>query len=269
MEKFDARKMMEQFFESGNYKMMKLAEKRKNEVRESLEKKLYDLDGNRHVFEKQGVVARFIRKKVYEVDQKGLNEYLYHIGLLPLVVEIDTKKAKEYPVLDQFLLPSEKELGVSVNKLGRYEIEPLSIGEDVDSEMLVNQYVYYHRIHEDTVEVYEKLKKKIMDCPILWEQQKIQHKYGSVYLKNSSRKKYDIFGIMDELGSEFLIEVGKPNQSKLETFIQSGSLSYSDINQFRKVIDYRIEFRIMSLEKEEKMLSFLHEKRMKAAIQSV
>lgn len=260
--------LMEQFFENGSYKEMKVTEMRRNEFRNALRQKLYDLDGNRHVFEDRGYVAKYIRKGKYKVDQIGMNEYLYNIGILPMVAVIDHKKVNDIKQLRSFLLPSEKDIGVSTNKLGRYSIVKLDIDEKMDANLMLDRFIYYDQKNNECKENYKKIKEAIKKCPILKQKEKITHKYGSVFLKEKRYKNYDIIGIINEFGPEFLIENAYVNEEKLNEFIQKGIIKRADLDQFKELVDYRIDFVVMSLESEAKSFSYLQAKQM-AAIQTV
>lgn len=119
---------------------------------------------------------------------------------------------------------------------------------------------------------YEHLKRKLMRLP---EIQKIQslpkdmrvpipHKYGSLSLVANSAK-YNIPAIYNYIGEWLLIEYGKPNSELLERFILNGTISKKDIDQFKTLKDIRLDFTVMTLEDEKKMLDMLDDKNKRAA----
>lgn len=273
-QKVNAGQLMEFFFETGAYKAMKAAEKRSDDFKKSIRSILDKGEDKRVEFKNQGVVAKYIRKPIYgDVDYVSLNKLLLDLGILEYLhsknhllsehMTIDAKKAKGNPVLDLFVLPKEKSIGISTNKNGRYQFEDTVIeGLDIDAQM--ERYVYFKNILDEQLASYEEIKKKILQCPILQKEGKIQHKYGSVYLKDNPRKKYDVLGIVEHFGMEMLIQFGKPSSDLLDDLIKKGMIKKEEIEQFKPVIDYRLDFVIMSLESEENMLSYLHDKRMAA-----
>lgn len=119
---------------------------------------------------------------------------------------------------------------------------------------------------------YEKLKWNLMQLEefqklkqIPKEQREpIKHKYGSLSLV-ANPAKYDISAIYDYLGEGILIEYGVPNSKLLEPFILNGMISKKDLKQFRTFKDIRLDFSVMTLEDEQKILEMLDQKNIMAA----
>jgi hypothetical protein len=119
---------------------------------------------------------------------------------------------------------------------------------------------------------YEHLKKKISKLPEVQsmmflpkeKRKPIPHKYGSLSVLANDAK-YDISAIYDYIGEWLLIEYGVPNSKLLEDFILNGTIKKSDIDQFKTINDIRLEFSVMALEDERKLLEMLDQKNMIAA----
>ncbi|QOY37666.1 hypothetical protein AWH56_008830 [Anaerobacillus isosaccharinicus] len=263
MEKLNAGQLMEIFFQNGHYADMKAAEKKADSYKKHIRRIMDSGTRKRLELPHQNIVLKYMKKSVSTIDQIGLNEYLVDVGIFPLVAEIDAKKAKGNELLDLYQLPREHTLGIAVNGNGKVDIDVPNV-EGLKLKPLVDRYVHFNKINKEVSESYEKLKKQMISCPQLAEVKKMKHKYGSVYLKELPPK-YDNQAIVDDLGLDFLINMGKPNGELLDKFILQGTITKGDIDQFKTVVDYRMDFIIMDLDSENNMMEFLQSKRMTAA----
>ncbi|EFV74533.1 hypothetical protein HMPREF1013_05175 [Bacillus sp. 2_A_57_CT2] len=100
---------MEKFIEDGHYPELKKTEGTLKTLTNSIKTALESSESKRHVFEKWNLVGRFTAKKIYNVDYIGLNEYLYDVGLLLQVAEIDNNAIKTnelyHDMIQDFRLP--------------------------------------------------------------------------------------------------------------------------------------------------------------------
>lgn len=257
------KKKIEIFVESGLYKDLKRKEATRNELKEKVQRVAEQFDERRHVFEHLGTVCKFITKSIYQWDQIALNEYLNDIGILPMVVEVDTRKAKDIEIMKLYENEPEYSLGVSWNKKGKElnktDEEEMIIPDDQDMEWYLRRYNHVKEQEEYLVQQYDDIKKEAE--MLLKEQQvkKLVHEYGSFYLRKKPVT-YDIESIISDFGLDFFIEYGKVNRNKLGKFILDGVLKESDLDPFRKEIDRRVDFVIMKIEKEANALEWFNKK---------
>lgn len=272
-----AAELMEQFFNEGKYPELKQAEGKIKKLTTSVKEKLQESESKRHVFKQFGMVGRFTAKKIYETDYIKLNEYLYDIGLLLQVAEIDNKQIQsnelyldmisDFKLEDTFYIkPSFNKLGKELNKGPSFEINQWEI-EDMVSELAILKPKV-----KDLTYAYENLKQKIMRLPEITKlstlpkhlRESIPFQFGSLSLV-ANQTKYDISAIYDYIGEWMLIEYGKPNSELLERFILNGTIAKKEIEQFRTCVNIRLDFSVMTLEDEKKMFEMLDTKNQIAA----
>ncbi|OUM93620.1 hypothetical protein [Parageobacillus thermoglucosidasius] len=275
-----AAKLMEDFIECGKYPHLKKSEKKIKILTDAMKERLMASKHKRHEFKKYGLVGRFVAKKIYDTDVVGLNEYLFDIGLLLRVVEIDEKKLLQenfllYDMIQDFRLPETFYVKPSFNKDGRalgevrnFEVDSRWGMEDMARGLALLKPQVKRLTHE-----YERIKKIIANSPEVKRMERlpkdkrksIKHKYGSLSIV-ANTPRYDVAAIFDRFGEDLLIEYGSPNGKKLEAFVLNGTISRKDIEMFKTVKDIRLDFAVMTIEDEKKMLEFLHEKEMTAAM---
>lgn len=271
--------LMEKFIEDGNYPLLKQSEGKVKKLTTSVKGRLESSELKRHVFENYNMVGKFIAKKIYETDYIALNEYLYDIGLLLQVAEIDNKAIQGnelyFDMIQDFKLPDTFYIKPNFNKAGKEITKgttPFEVSDDLHLDALVKEIAILKPKIKELDYQYEKLKRKLMRLPEIELMQSlskdlrvpIPHKYGSLSLiANQSR--YDIPSIYDYIGEWMLIEFGKPNNELLEKYILNGTLSKKDIDQFRTLIDIRLDFTVMTLEDETRLFNVLDDKNKRAA----
>ncbi|MFT9496318.1 MULTISPECIES: hypothetical protein [Bacillota] len=271
---FVAAKMMESFIESGQYSHLMQTKKKIKLLTEAMKQRLESSEVKRHEFEKYQLVGRFIAKKVYETDIIKLNEYLFDLGLLLPVIEIDNKKIqenilywdmiKDFQLEDTFYLkPNFNKVGKALNNISRnFEVTERWSLEDMARtlSLLKPQAKTYSNN-------YEKLKRQISKLDEIErikrlpkeERFPIPHKYGSLsVLANQAR--YDVSAIYDYIGEWMLIEYGVPNHNLLEHYILNGTITKRELEQFKVLKDIRLDFSVMTLEDERKLYELLDSK---------
>jgi hypothetical protein len=275
-----AAQMFENFIEEGNYPHLKQTEKKIQLLTSSMKERLKSSESKRHEFEKYQLVGRFVAKKIYETDTVSLNEYLHDLGLLLHVVEIDNKKIQDnelyFDMIQDFkqketlfLKPNFNKVGKSLNKLpGTFEVtDQWSLNDMARTLSILKPQV------KAFTNRYEQLKwnlTKLQEVQSMMrlpkeERTSIPHKYGSLSVLANSAK-YDISAIHDYIGEWLLIEYGVPNSKLLEQFILNGTITKKEIVQFKNVQDIQLEFSVMTLEDERRLLEMLDHKNMTAAV---
>lgn len=274
-----AAEMMEKFIEDGTYPELKQTKEKIKKLTSSMRERLESSETKRHEFSKFNLVGRFTAKKIYETDYIGLNEYLYDLGLLLHVVEIDNKKLQSnvlyFDMIQDFKLEDTYYIKPNFNKIGR-ELNKLPDTFEITDQWKLTDIARDLAILKPRVKVltneYEMLMRKMLKLPEFEKlktipkqsRKPVQHKYGSLSLQMNPVK-YDISAIYDYIGEWILIEYGKPNTKLLERFILNGTISKKEIDQFRTIVDVELDFSVMSLEDEQKILNMLDEKKRLAA----
>lgn len=274
-----AASLIETFIEEGYYPELKQSEGKLKKLSSSIREQLKSSEVKRHEFTKHGLVGRFIAKKVYETDYLALNEYLYDVGLLLQVAEIDNKAIQsnflyldmiqEFKLEDTFYVkPNFNKVGKELNKLP----DSFVISEDCAIDELASQIATLKPRVKELKNDYERLKWKLINLPEFVQmmhlpkekREPIPHKYGSISLV-ANQPRYNIPVIYEYIGEWLLIEYGKPNSELLERFILNGTISKKEIDQFKTVKTIDLEFSVMTLEDEEKFLTMLDNKNRTAA----
>lgn len=279
----EAANMMETFIDDGKYPHLKQTEKKIKLLTSSMKERLESSESKRHVFDKYQMVGRFVAKKIYETDTVSLNEYLYDLGLLLHVVEIDNKKIQEnelyLDMIQDFKLRETYFLKPNFNKAGK-NLGHLSNTYTVTDQWSLDDMSRTLSILKPQLKTlnqqYESVKRQIMNLKEIQsmmflpkEQRKpIPHKYGSLSILANSAK-YDISAIFDYIGEWMLIEYGVPNSKLLEQFILNGTITIRELEQFKTVKDLRLEFSVMSLEDEKRLYEMLDNKNRIAAMNRI
>lgn len=256
----NAGQLMEKFVEEGHYREFRVSVHLVEQHKKHVYSYLKHSESRRHEYEKFGVIAKFVPKKVYEYDRVELNEFLFNIGVLHKVVTFNKDTILEFSDLNKFIIPKPKKLGVAFNKKGRVQLEEVS---ESNLEDHLEQFVKIKEKEAIFKLKYEKLKEKMLACPVLQKKEKITHEYGSVYLSENPSKEFNVLKIYEHLGPEFVIEHGQSSSTKINEFIERGTIQLSDINQFRRVVDIQMDFRLMLLEDERRMFEHLNRRRNK------
>lgn len=261
--------LMESFMMKGTYPTLKLYEKHLKQVKDTMKSKLLSSDERRHEFKEVNLVAKFVPKKISDIDYIGLNTYLDDLGLLAHILEIDHKRVKKEPMIleqlkayqlepTQYVKPSFNKLGKSLNQVPELRNEGWSVEELAFTCSTIDaKYSSYKK-------QYETLKEEMIKCEKLKSDKKLVNKYGSVSLINNAPL-YDISSIYNEMGSDLLIEYGKPNHEQLQYFMTRGMLTKNDIEQFKTVKDIALEFVVMDLDSERRTIETFQRRQMQAA----
>ena len=275
-----AAQMWETFIEEGKYPHLQQCKTKTKLLTSAMKERLSDSELKRHEFTRYGIVGKFVAKKIYDIDYIALNEYLYDLGLLLFVVEIDEKKLLResiliYDLIQEFRLPDTFYIRPSFNKAGRFlnEVRNFEITEQWSLDDMARTLAILKPQVKALSRQYELLKRKTLRLPEIRELERlpkekrrpIRHKYGSLSLVEKPPK-YDVSKIYECFGEGILIEYGKPNSKKLDDFILNGTITQSEIDQFKKVKDIRLDFSVMTLEDEAKILQMLDEKTITAGL---
>jgi hypothetical protein len=261
--------IVEEMFHSGFLKTHDYLEAKKENIKSHIKEKMGEEEARREF--SNGVVAKYQRYQSYQVNRIALNEYLMDLGLLPQVATIDSESIKEDAniqlLLQPFLIPQGHYIRISKNKLGKEKtlVQSYEPAQRLTLESLSQKWLRTKQEAETIVGRYDRAKKKMLRCPILASKGKLPCTFGSVS-RLPLKPAYNIHGIFDELGPNFLIQFSSVNQEKLETFIYQGYIKQKEINQFRiPKGEPNLKFIVMELEAEKKMLEFHYNKMIQGA----
>ncbi|PGT83244.1 hypothetical protein [Bacillus sp. AFS040349] len=266
----NAASIMEGLMKDGTYPSLNNIKSRLKTIQKTMEKELSGSESKRHEFSRYNVVAKFVPKKINSIDYEGLNEFLYNVGLLLPVVKIDHKQVKkDQEVLDilecyqleptYYVKPNFNKKGKELNQADPFEIEGWSLDHLAGTYSNLNSQLEHYKFD------YEKAKLAMLECKELLQDKKLSHEFGSVSLI-ANDPLYNVPAINEELGEDFLIKYGKPDTDKLDYFITKGTISKRDIEQFKTVTDIRLDFIVMELDKERRMLEMLHNKTIRTGL---
>ncbi|SDP01921.1 hypothetical protein SAMN04487897_13111 [Paenibacillus sp. yr247] len=253
-----AAKMMEDFYM--HYGQMKRLESKTDYIKDIIRKELDRMDIKRVQYD--GVAGKYVACNVYETNHVALNDYLNDIGILPHVAQIDLSLIKDSPedfiAVEPFLIPGRKYVRFSPNKAGRTPEEDFShLGED--PHLLISQWSSSRQELVSLEKNYETLKRKMLKCSILQQERKLPLHYGSVSLLDG-KPSFDSEAVYAALGDHFLIQYGKVDMEQLDNFIAMGFLKKMEVDQFRRLVDVRLRFVLISEEDEAKMFAYFHDK---------
>lgn len=252
---------MEEFIEFGSYKHLKILSHENDVINKNIYHHLINFELKRYEIG-NNLVAKFIPKKIYHYDYAGLNEFLYDRGLLQKLTRLSSSEIKQkqdlLDLFEPFSLNPSFYIKPKFNKDGR---EYVKIEESPDLQLTLEEASKRKRDNliclRTAKKTYEALKKQMEICQQLIVEGKINHKYGSVSRVQRSLE-YNTNKITDKLGIMMLIEYGKPDFGRLMNYILKGFISKSEIESFRQLKDIKLNFVILDLDDEARMLKSLN-----------
>ena len=236
------------------YIPMKHTKDRVDLIKNEMKERLREDDRKRIEYDKLGLIAKWRVVPKYETDYIGINELLYDHGLLQLI-SMPTKGLEEEvkEQIEPFKLPTEYYVVPTVTtkkaKAKMAEAYEELLVEDMASDNLLGLFSRYHNVNKMYEDQYEAIKKQLITDPILLEKKKVTFEYGSIGLREKNVG-YDIDTLIDFLGVDFLIQHGKPDMQALDYFIDIGVVDRKEVESFRKEIDRRLDFLLMTKESE-------------------
>ena len=270
----DAGKLMEEFMLSGKYGELKTVEVEKDLYKDKLKDMFDNQDEKRLELDSHNLVLKLqYRPTKVDVDTEGLVEHLADTGVLPYVCQLNKEVFEDElmaPFLENFRQDRDPVPVPSFNKKGKElkkEWEPEPIPEFEDIGPYATMYLRKKEEYETLLLEYNKLKEQWQKCPVLKEKGKVQHEYGSVYLKKS-KPTYDMVGIAEDpmFGMDFLQKNTKIMWSEIDNMIYKGVLKQGEIDKFRTVLDKAPVFVVVDAHTEQEQMAFLRDKRIQASL---
>lgn len=249
--------LMERYIENGHYKHLKRLEQEKDILHKTIYQHLINSEIKRHEIGHH-LVAKFIAKQVYQYDYVGLNEYLYHHGLLQRLTRLTSPDISKMESVKEMFAPYRQQTGFyvkpSFNKEGKQWIQ---VGKPFEQSLSLEEAAQYKsrnlRLLRVAEQEYAELKRQLEKCEQLILTGKVQHKFGSV----SRVPKPAIYRTDHMTEPEVingLIKYGKPTIGEVIKYVLRGFLSKSELESFRRLIDIKLEMVILDLDDEAKIL---------------
>lgn len=248
---------LEQFIEDGSYYKLKYTTKIIDNVKRLIRADLNSRGIRRETWVESGVVGRFKLVNRYKYDHQNFNEYLFDLGILPLVASIKPALLTEEEI---------KTLKVVKNQGLRQDIYlqffPRHIGmlpiviEDfaLHNQMTISEKVKYWKENNQSKNSLMERKGKILNDLSDWLGKQgvkdIKFKYGSLVLKE--KVNYSPLDVFEMMGKEVIIRSSIPELDKVEDFAARGFLNKSELKEYRQIIGVNEQFVLMELNKEEK-----------------
>lgn len=254
-----------QFVVSGNYAKMNTAKKNCDAAKEELKSILIHSEEKRHIFREQGMVAKFVPKKIQETDHSGLiEEILCYIRSEALSQVITFNKTKmEEDGVTNVIIPYQYPLTYYVkptlNKHGKSFNAEKEYFKGESTETLLKAIKHYSEQEKQLKNEYSELMRVFSSM----QQQKISLEVGSIS-KIANKPMYNIYQLINELGEDFVLKYGEVKLSKLEEWINIGALPANIASNYQTVVDVRLDFMVMTFEAEQRMLEAFNQKQFRA-----
>ncbi|MNB72143.1 hypothetical protein D3C81_519980 [compost metagenome] len=244
-----------ELFESNKFQTHKQLEAKLDAIKAELKIRVDENDEMRKEFILQDVVCKYTREKVYDVDNAGLNDFLHQYGLLIHSAKLSTKDKEVLSKIEEFKEEKTSHLRIYAKvEKEEYDFSKYEIFQLVDEFNKAN--AQFKKLSRQIKEA----KEKMMECEDLKKERKQTFKFGSfglVYNKDS----YDIQGIYNKFGVDFIIENTTPSMEKVNQFIEEGFITKKELNQFRKMRDIILKFIVISLSDEKMIFNIMNNKR--------
>jgi len=221
---------------------------------------LQDSDMKRHEYRNFNVVAKFVPKAIYEWDEQSLIEYLMD-HLVPEVyldcLAIDHKQAASIPDWEAFSKPFKQPPGhyvkLNLNDTGK-QLTRVDGEHPAQSEPeLLNDINALLKERTTLENHFNLLKEQLLQSNTLHEHRCLPHKYGSVSLLET-KPAYDLHRLLDVFGERFFLDYGCINKQKIKELVQQGFIPNETLETFRTLTDIRLDFTVMTLDTERRML---------------
>ncbi|WP_077303306.1 hypothetical protein [Virgibacillus pantothenticus] len=253
--------LMEQFIEDGIYYEKKYVETKLKDNKKALKNILIASDMKRHEYKNLNMVAKFIPRMIYEWDEKGVIEYLIDY-LVPEVyidcLTIDHKKIASIKNWNEMSKPfrqkASNHIKLNFNTTGKQLLKiDLEDHQTKDEQKLLVEIKVLQKKNQFLVDDFHMLKEKMVQCNQLKEKRKLPCKYGSVSLVEN-KPTYDLHRLLDVFGESLFLDYGHVNKQQLNEFVQKGFIHKKEVEAFRTLKDIRLDFVVMSIESEQRML---------------
>jgi len=255
----------QQFIEDGQYRRYKSVSEVTKLLKNSIRDDLINEDINRVVWKECGVVGKLRTINRYEYNHLDMNEYLFDLGVLPMVSSVKEicLKEEEKRYLCELSKTKQNEMVhfyparlISLGSNSDFKLEPLM--NDVSTIQKVYHWNQYMELKETLEKNWEDLLFSLRGWLKRQETSRIKSKYGTVALK--SMKLYCPKDVLELYGKDVLLKSSRVNFEKLKEYAAKGFFEMSEVKRFRKVINVEQHFLLMKLEKEENCKNWFNQR---------
>ncbi|OCT11424.1 hypothetical protein A8709_07070 [Paenibacillus pectinilyticus] len=257
--------VLERFIEDGSYHKLKYTTKILDNIKDLIRHDLNSRGIRHETWDEFGVVGKFKMVNRYKYDYQSLNEYLFDLGILPLVASIKQAILTETEIKTLKDSNSNKQ-DFSLQFFTKNIGNPIIIkGNALNNEMTLSEQVYLWKENSQLKNVLNKRWDKILDELTDWLKKQgvkdIKFKYGSLALKEKVYSSpLEVFNL---LGKEVIIRSSIPELDRVEEFAARGFLNISELKEYRQIIGVKEQFILMEVDKEEKCRKWLDRRREK------
>lgn len=256
-----------EFMTEGEYRAMKQHEAFLKQAKEHLRNELHPLPGKRHEFRELNMVAKFVAVEVRSVDHEGLINELFDYVRAEQAVSLLTLDEKRMKEVDQegvaapFLMPKNYFVRPFFNKAGKSYSKThdyLFGGQSVED--LLTEIRVMGKWHEIKVSEYERLKERLSNHQELIDKNKISTPFGSIS-RIANKPSWDMAAIVNEVGEDFISTFGQVKLSELDDWVLTGVIPKSIVMKHRTVKDIRLDFVVMQLDVEDRIMNMVKRQR--------
>jgi hypothetical protein len=247
----------EKFFENGDYSRLKRISDEIKLIKDCLRDELIKEETKRIEWRECGVVGKFRSVNRYDYNHIALNEYLFNLGILPVLSTVK----------ETCLTKQEKQSIFEARKVDREDIvyfipsKLTNLGSDKakDFDLKINELSSVEKVilwkekmvfKENLEEEWKALLKGLSWLLKQKEKTNITSMFGTITVK--SKNLYSPISILELFGKDILIRSTRVRLEILEEYAAKGFLNMSEIKNFRKVVNVEQHFVLMELDKEER-----------------
>lgn len=253
-------KIANEWFESNRYQDMKKYENEKK----AIEKELYSRMGDERRFyhKETELVLKLISNNRYNYDTVGLNEFLDSYGILPYTIKFNVKdlSSEVLSKINAFRLDPEYYVKLNVRlPKQEYNFSELTVSQ------LLTRWKNINSDYKELSKQYEEAREVMLGCTGLNPGKPVKFNNGSIS-KIAKQPEFDYMGIVNEYGSQFVIENAEPVITKVTEFMNKGYFLPSEIKQYKELKDVGVKFVILNKYDEDKIYNMLGDTKSKASI---
>ncbi|WP_028393918.1 hypothetical protein [Bacillus cihuensis] len=263
---------LEVFITSSEYNLLKQNTSFLKQAKKHLREQFSHYEGKRHEFKDINMLAKFVPVKVYETDHKGLiQELLCYVRpdvIFPLIQLSGIKEEdKDLPFNSlKYTFPKTYYVKPFFNKIGKiYNQTTDYLFGGQTTEQLLEEIKDSSSTLKSLEEKYDNLKNYAITCSAFNEKNKILTSFGSLS-KIENKTLWDIEKLYNEGFEDTILQYGKISVSKLDDLILSGAVPNKVIQDYRKVVDIRLDFMVMQLDTEERILGIQQRKKIQSSL---
>lgn len=256
---------LEFFIEEEKYQKFKHTNKKIQVIKGLIRNDLECLEVKRKVWAEHGVVGKFTKVNRYQYDNQNLNEFLYNLGILPMVSFIEEKNLEAEEIcflVEKTNIKTSKHVQYYPNKLANSKksiiIEDAYIFSQMSTLQKVECWKELKLLNDYLSEQWINLMQDLTNSFEYNETKDVRSKFGTFIFKEN--KLFCPKDVLKFMGERVLLRSCRTDLQKLEEYAARGFLNLPEINNFRRIIGVKVHFSLMELSKEETVNVWLHKR---------